>query len=104
MWKSTYKCNASKDLMEKSGDVGSFRWTSISFLFSTRPFRMIFCSSDLSAGETGSSTVVSSSGIPPASTPVFGLPLWTGSDFLIEILSTCHYKKKSYFQKCNEYC
>jgi hypothetical protein len=54
---------------------------------------MIFCSSDLSAGEIGASSVVLSSGSSLAPTPVFGLPLGIGSVLVREILSTCHYKK-----------
>ena len=95
MGKLTYKCNASNDFIEKRGDDGSFRWTSISFLFSTKPLRIIFCRSDLSAGETGASSVVLSSGKSPAPTSAFGLPLRIGLSFVVRlILSTWYHKKK----------
>jgi hypothetical protein len=99
----TYKCNASNDFIENRGDDGSLRWTSISFLFSTNPLRIIFCRSDLSAGETGASSVVLSSGKSPAPTAAFGLPLRTGWSFVVRlILSTCYHKKK--IRKCTKCC
>lgn len=48
--KNTNNFNASNVLTEYNGDVGSFRWTSMSCFDSTKPFRMIFWSKLASAG------------------------------------------------------
>ena len=78
----------------------------MSFLFSTKPLRIIFCSNDLSAGEIWGSSFSSLSSVSPVpaaavsvaagaggvvagtAVPVFGLPFGTGSLLHIVIPST----------------
>lgn len=55
----THNRKASKLFTEYKGDEGSLRWISISFLFSTKPFRIAFCNRLASAGLNCSATLSS---------------------------------------------